>query len=167
MKPENPFPNAKPLEVRTNTAWVGWFCLLIFLPCAFFSWNHPTGGPSVASIFIFFAVLGVYLIFGEAVLRVDEEKIETKSVFATNSLLWSQVASVKMDEDELSLLFESVFTKSQNPKNLVFSGPQNWKKAGKIEMMLLLETQCHKRKIPFHKNARIAGIHKRPFSGAS
>jgi hypothetical protein len=48
--------------VKTSYGWIGWVCIVLFGACAFLSWNHPTGGPVVGSVFLFFVALGFYLV---------------------------------------------------------------------------------------------------------
>lgn len=153
-KQVQPFSNAKPLEVRTNYAWIGWVNMVLLLPCALFSWIHPTGGPIVGSIFLFFALMGLYLIVAGAVLRVDDEKIEAISIFGTYRMLWSEVAKLELDEQGSYLTFRGQNADPKAVKSLVFAGPGWWKSAGKIEMMVFLEAQCEKRGIPFDKRAK-------------
>lgn len=144
----HPITSGQALEVRTNYAWIGWISLLFFLPCTFFSWNAPTGGPAVGSLFLFFVALGLYLISAQATLRVDEENIEAVSLYGRSRIEWREVTSVEMDEQGNSLCFAGI------NKRLCFSGPQYWKGKGRAEMLLFLEASCEKRRVPLETRAK-------------
>ncbi|MBW3636799.1 MAG: hypothetical protein KY445_10110 [Armatimonadetes bacterium] len=149
-----PMSSGEALEVKTNYGWIGWLAIILLLPCAFFSWHHPTGGPFVGSGFLFFAAIGFYLLGADGALRVNEETVEATSAFGRSRMEWSEVVAVKMDEQGGSLTFEGV------DKRIVFSGPSCWKNAGKAEMLLFLAARCEKRRIPFD-------IRAKPFFGGS
>ncbi|MBW3636801.1 MAG: hypothetical protein KY445_10120 [Armatimonadetes bacterium] len=144
----NPISSAAALEVRTNYGWICWMTIILFLPCAFLSWHHPTGGPLVGSGFLFFAAIGFYLLGAGGTLRVSEETIESTSAYGRSRMRWSEVSAVKMDEQGSSIRFEG------HGKRIVFSGPGYWKHAGKAEMLLFLAAMCEKRHIPFDTRAR-------------
>ncbi len=143
----HPICSGTALEVRTSYAWIGWMCLL-FLPCTFFSWNAPSGGPVVGSIFLLFAALGLYLISAQAVLNVDEERVEATSLYGRSRIEWREVTSVEMDEQGNSVCFVGA------NKRLCFSGPQYWKGAGRAEMMLFLGATCEKHRVRFETRAK-------------
>jgi len=148
----HPLSSGTALEVRTNTAWLGWVCIIICVTSSYFSWNARTGGPVVGALFLLFAMLGVYLLCAQAVLKVDEEKVEAISLFGRSRLDWREVRSVEIDEqgNYLSFMGENRGT----DKRLCFNGPQHWKAAGRAEMLLFLAATCEKYGISYDTRAK-------------
>lgn len=144
----NPISGGGALEVRTNYGWIGWITIIFCGTCSVLSWHHPTGGPLVGLIFLFFGALGFYLLGADGTLRVNEETIDATSAYGRSRMGWSEVGAVKMDEQGNSLVFEGA------DKRIVFSGPSYWKNAGKAEMLLFLAAMCEKRRIPFDTRAK-------------
>jgi hypothetical protein len=146
----HPISGHTALEVKTNYAWVGWMCILLFVPCTYFSWTSPTGGPVVGSLFLLFALLGVYVVTAGSTLRVDEEKIETQSLYGLRRIYWADVKSVHVDEQGQYLSFQG------DDKCLRCDGPGVWKGADKEVMSLYLVASCEKRGLPFEYRSKLA-----------
>lgn len=145
------FSNGTAIEVKTNYAGLGWLGTLLFVPCVFFSWRSPTGGPIVSAGFFIFSLVGIYLIISGATLRVDEQKIEAFSAFGLNRIFWSEITRVKTDYKNNYIVFESRNSERKIIKALCFTGTAYWKNNNKIEMLNLLREQCARRGISFEK----------------
>lgn len=134
-----------PLEARLKTAFalktpyklIGLGSLLFFLPCTFFSWNHPTGGPATGSIFLGFSVLGIFLALSDVKYEVDERGITRRSLFKKSELRWEEMRSVEMMRGAMSIRFAS------EKASLEVLGPANWGNDGAL-LMQFLQQQCEK-----------------------
>ena len=128
-------PTATMFTHQTVHKRLGLGSLVLWLPCAFFSWNHPTGGPLVGLGFLAFAALGVFLALCDARYQVDGRGVRVSTLFKTREMRWDEIRHAQMASAWV-IYFEG------DGKAVDIPGPANWSNGG--ELMLFLQTQFKK-----------------------
>lgn len=125
---------------------VGWVTVFLMLPCAFFSWNHPTGGPLIGSIFLLLALLGVVLLLCETKYEVDERGVRSQTRFKTAEMRWDEIRGAAMMRGAMGVRF------SGERGALDILGPASWGNDGALLMQFLI-SQFERYGIAWESNA--------------
>ncbi|HEX9995872.1 MAG TPA: hypothetical protein VGB45_01915 [Abditibacterium sp.] len=123
--------------LQTGYKIIGIGSLFLWLPCAFFSWNHSTGGPVVGSLFLIFAALGLVLALSDSRYEIDERGVRAANMWKKRELRWEEIRRAEMLSGGLSIHFRGEKTA------LDVAGPANWGDDS-AQLMLFLHSQFNK-----------------------
>lgn len=145
-QPLNAAPTKTSFSHKTNHKPIGVVGLLFLLPCAFFSWNHPTGGPWVGSLFLFFAALCAFVFASDSRAEVDERGVRSFGLWQKGELRWDEIRRAEMMTGGSVLCFYG----ENETQAVSINGPNDWKESG--ELMLFLQSQCNRFGIEWNAN---------------
>ncbi len=146
LAPLNAAPTRTSFAHKTNNKPIGVVGLLFLLPCAFFSWNHPTGGPWVGAIFLFFAFLCVFLLLSDSRAEVDERGVRSFGLWQKGELRWDEIRRAEMMSGGGVICFYG----EDETQAVSINGPTGWKESG--ELMLFLQSQFKRFGIEWNGN---------------
>ena len=125
---------------HTTYKVIGWMNLLLFTLCTAVSWKVGTG--YIPLVFLFFVLLGLYVIWATGHMEADSISIRFYSHFGKYEINWDEVEYIEMDKQAGNIVF---FGKN---KVLQTIGPTGWTgKKEKLEMINFLFGQIENRKI--------------------
>lgn len=132
---------------HTTYKIVGWLCLLLFAFATIMSWRANTG--YLPLIFLFFVLLGLYIIWTTGRMEADSNSIRFCSHFGKYEMKWEEVDYIEIDKQMGNVVF---FGKNQVLQTI---GPAGWdSKKEKLEMINFLFGELKNRAIEIRQTEK-------------
>lgn len=132
---------------HTTYKIIGWVNLLLFTFATIMSWRANTG--YIPLIFLFFALLGLYIVLASGHMEVDSKSIRFYSHFGKYKINWDEIKYIEIDKQLGNIVFFG------DEKVLQTIGLQGWTgKKEKLEMADFLFEQIENRKIEIRQTEK-------------
>ena len=131
---------------------IGWVCVVFFLGCSIGAYFARQYGP--ITIFMFFVLMGVYMIVSAGSYTLNDESVTHTNVFGSFHILWQNVRQIEVGTQGTLVLHG-------NDQRFILAPATFWSGRDKPEAFALLTKKIEDLDItPYPSNVADYKIHK-------